>query len=110
MAGDKSDNLPGVQGIGMGTILKKLPFLSEERSYTIRELIDYCNQYPEDKMLQKIADGEKQITKGYKIMQLYSPNISYQTQQKVRYSIDNYPKHFSKTFVLKMMIEDNNEK
>ena len=106
MAGDKSDNLAGVQGIGMGTITKKLSFLSEDKSYTIKELIDYCNQYPEDRMLQKIANGEKEITKGYKIMQLYSPNISYQTQQRVRYSIDNYPKNFSKTFVLKMMIED----
>jgi len=106
MAGDKSDNLPGVQGIGMGTITKKLPFLAESKSYTIDELIDFCKEYPGDKMLQKIVEGKEVITKGYKIMQLYSPNISFQTQQKVLYSVENYPKFFSKTSVLKMMIED----
>ena len=106
MAGDKSDNLPGVQGVGMGTITKKLPFLSESKSYTITELINFCADYPEDKMLQKIVNGEEDIKTGYKIMQLYSPNISYQTQQKVLYSVENYPKTFSKTLVLKMMIED----
>lgn len=106
MAGDKSDNLPGVQGIGMGTITKKLPFLSDSKAYTIDELIEFCEKRPEDKMLQKIVNGVEDIKRGYKIMQLYSPNISFQTHQRVLYSIENYPKTFNRTSVLKMMIED----
>jgi DNA polymerase-1 len=34
IAGDKSDNLPGVGGAGLPTVSKRFPFLSEEKSYT----------------------------------------------------------------------------
>ena len=106
MAGDKSDNLAGVPGVGMGTVVKKLSFLSESKTYTIDDIIDFCNDHPDDKMLQKIVAGKKEMEIAYKIMQLYSPNISFQTHQKVLHSVENYPKTFNKTSVLKMMIED----
>ena len=43
IAGDTSDNLPGVQGIGLPTIKKRLPFLCEEKSYTIDEVVQYLS-------------------------------------------------------------------
>ena len=42
IAGDKSDNLPGIGGAGLATVSKRFPFLSEEKSYTIQELVDYA--------------------------------------------------------------------
>ena len=42
MAGDKSDNLPGVPGVGLATLAKRMPFLAEDRSVFIDEVIDYC--------------------------------------------------------------------
>ena len=42
MDGDASDNLPGVNRVGMKTIATKLPFMKDERSITIDELIEYC--------------------------------------------------------------------
>ena len=33
--GDSSDNLPGIRGVGFGTVKKRLSFLSEEKTYNI---------------------------------------------------------------------------
>jgi len=50
IVGDKTDNLPGVPGIGLPTVAKRFPFLVEEKSYTIQEIIDHC----EDKNIKNI--------------------------------------------------------
>ena len=42
IVGDRSDNLPGIAGIGLSTVSKRLPFLAEDKSYTINEVIEYC--------------------------------------------------------------------
>ena len=42
MDGDASDNLPGVPRVGMKTIATKLPFMGEDRTITIDELMEYC--------------------------------------------------------------------
>ena len=44
--GDKSDNIAGVRGLGLKTIQKKLPFLSENR---IVEMDEVLNELPEHK-------------------------------------------------------------
>ena len=42
----------------------------------------------------------------YKIMQLYSPNISIQGKNKICYAIEEAEQQFNKTEVMKMMNED----
>ena len=43
IVGDKSDNLDGVPGVGLPTVAKRLPFLSQKESYTIDSVIKFCN-------------------------------------------------------------------
>ena len=47
--GDVSDNIPGVKGVGLKTIHKYMPFLSDERKTSITEIIEYA----EKKSLEK---------------------------------------------------------
>jgi len=44
VVGDKSDNLPGVGGIGLPTIKKRFPFLSEDKGYDIESIVSYCKK------------------------------------------------------------------
>jgi 5'-3' exonuclease len=76
IAGDKSDNLVGVGGAGLATVAKRFPFLSEEKSYTIKELVDYAEDVDSKlKVFKNVVEGKEIIEKNYKMMQLYSPNI-----------------------------------
>jgi DNA polymerase-1 len=107
IVGDRSDNLPGIRGIGLSTVAKRLPFLSESDSCTIDTLMQYCeNTESELKAYKSIIENKDLIQHNYKMMQLYSPSISVQGKQKLKYAIDNFIPELNQTEFRKMMIED----
>ena len=107
MDGDASDNLPGVNRVGMKTIASKLPFMKEERDVTIDELIEYCENIESKlKVFKTIAESRKLIQHNYDMMQLYSPLISVQGKQTIDYALDNFECDFNKTELLRLMVED----
>lgn len=107
IAGDKSDNLPGVPGVGLSTIARRFPFLSESRDYTLDDIVEACEQVEKPlKVHEGIVDAVDVIEKNYKMMQLYFPLISIQGKQKVRFTLDNFEFEFNKTEVDKMMTYD----
>ena len=107
--GDSSDNLPGVKGVGFGTVAKRLEFLSEETTHTIDDVIEHCEKQLETsklKVYNNIIDNKELIEHNYKMMQLYAPQMSVQSKLFVKDSIENFDFSFNKTGILKMMIED----
>jgi DNA polymerase-1 len=107
MTGDSSDNLPGVSRVGFKTIAGKLPFMKEEKSVTIDQLLEYCeNMESKLKVYKNIAASKKIIEHNYKMMQLYSPLISVQGKQTIDYSLDNFECDFNRTELIKLMMED----
>jgi len=107
VAGDKSDNLPGVRGVGLATIAKRMPFFADEKSVTLTELVEYCAHNNTGlKKLEAIADAEELVAENYKIMQLYAPSISLDGKNKIKYIFDNFEPLFNKTEIIKRMNED----
>ena len=107
ICGDKSDNLKGVGGVGLATVAKRLPFLSEEKTYTLKDVYDSCNNIDSNLQVYKnIVEKIDIVEENYKLMQLYSPSISIQGKQMVRTAIDDSDCEFNKTEVIKMMMED----
>jgi len=107
--GDTSDNLPGVKGVGFGTVSKRLQFLSEDKTFTIDDVIDHCEQQLQEnklKVFNNIVDSKELIEHNYKMMQLYSPQMSIQSKMVVKDSVENFDFTFNKTGILKMMIDD----
>ena len=107
MAGDKNDNLPGVGGVGLPTVRKRFPFLAEERSYKITELLKYCKSIDSKIKAYHNVIGEQRLLKeNYKLMQLYFPNMSVQTKTRIRKVIGKPDMTYSKTEIVKMMVID----
>ena len=107
IVGDKSDNLPGVGNAGLKTVAKRFPFLAEEKNYTVQDIIDFCDA--EEKKLKvhhNILDNRQLIDDNYRIMQLYTPMMSAQSKEIVRYAVEEAPYEFNKTEILKMMAND----
>jgi 5'-3' exonuclease len=107
IVGDKSDNLSGVGRVGLATVAKRLPFLSEERDCSIKEVVDYCEAV-ENKVgaHTNIIEGEEIIRENYKLMQLYAPSISIQQKQHINDIFKNFKPLLNKTGVRKMMVQD----
>jgi len=107
IAGDPSDNLSGIGGVGLKTIAKRFTFFAEERDVTLLELIEFCeNQENKIKAYASIPESEQLIKENYSLMQLYSPSLSIQTKQSVDWTIEEFECDFNKTEVSGMMIQD----
>ena len=107
MTGDKSDNLAGVGGVGLATISKRIPFLTEEKSYTIEEVLEHCRNVDSKlKCFSSILEGEETIRQNYKLMQLYSPSVSVQVKQQMHNVLEENVPQFNKTKIRTMFIQD----
>jgi len=92
--GDKSDNISGVRGLGLKTIQKKLPFLSENRIVEMEEVI---TELPESKDV---------IELNYKLMQLSNVDISGSTKTKIIDKVNEPINRLIKFQFEKMFLED----
>lgn len=107
IAGDKSDNLDGIRGVGLTSLANKFSFLAEEQRYTVDDILEKCEANKDDgKMYQNILNEKQKVYLNYQIMQLYQPNMSLQAQNKVNYVLDNFVPEFNKTEFLKSSILD----
>jgi len=105
--GDSSDNLPGIRGVGFGTIKKRLSFLSEEKTYNVDDVIEHCEGVESNlKFYSNVIEGKELIEHNYKMMQLYSPQMSIQSKIHVKESIETFESTFNKTEIIGMMRED----
>ena len=105
--GDSSDSLPGIKGAGFATVAKRLNFLSSEKTYTIQEVIDFCEKTNSKlKFFSNIIEGKDLIEHNYKMMQLYVPQFSFQSKMFVKEAVEDFECTFNKTEIIRMMRED----
>ena len=90
--GDKSDNISGVKGLGLKTIRKKLPFLTENKIFNIEDIT------------KVLPESSEIIDRNYQLMQLQEVDISGSTKsrilQKIRQPINRLVKFKFETMFL----------
>tara|TARA_B100001094_G_scaffold331383_1_gene399478 strand:- start:7289 stop:8260 length:972 start_codon:yes stop_codon:yes gene_type:complete len=107
IAGDASDNLPGIKGAGLVSVKKRLSFLASEKDYTIDDVIEFCEKADSKlKFYVNMIEGKDTIAHNYKMMQLYSPLMSVQSKSMVKNAVENFECTFNKTTIIKLMRED----
>lgn len=107
IVGDKSDNIVGIPRIGLKTVAKNFPFLSEDNSATIDDLMNHCEALPKkSKAITSILENRTLIEDNYKLMQLYVPDISPIAAQKISYNINEFEPEFNRTDFVTMLARD----
>jgi len=108
MAGDSSDNLPGIKGAGLKTIAKRFPFLIREDEYVVADLIRECAMTGKKlKIHENIENNEKLIKDNYAIMQLQHPNIRPMNRQLITKAVDDFEPYFDKIKFTQMLFADD---
>ena len=106
IAGDKSDNLAGIQGAGLKTISKRLSFLCEDKMHTLDTVYDHCaNTDSKLKFFERIVEGWDTVETNYKVMNLTPPSISVQGRQKINYVLDNFEFELNATGLKRASVE-----
>ena len=81
--GDKSDNIPGVRGVGPKTLVNKLLFLQNE-NLDMNTLMESVSELDDEKLKKKILDNKDVLELNYKLMQLSDPEIGSSIKSNVR--------------------------
>ena len=110
IAGDKSDNIEGIPGVGLKTISRRFPFLKEEKTKTFSDILSHCkkelNDGEEIKAYRNILEAEDVLRRNYQMMQLYAPLLSIDAKNLVNATLQDPDQSFNKTELIKMMIKD----
>ena len=80
--GDVSDNINGVKGIGLKTIHKKLPILSEQATVTVDTLLNFSIGKKE-KVYENIVNSKQLLERNFQLMQLADVDISGDAKMKI---------------------------
>ncbi len=109
MAGDKSDNLEGVGGVGLKTVSKRFPFMREEKQATFDSILEHSRKCLEDKKIkayENVIENENILRRNYNMMQLYAPMLTIDAKKTIKKTIFKAGMQFNKTEILKMMTQD----
>ena len=105
--GDKSDNIPGVSGIGPKTLLKHIPNLNNGTQYSLDALWKTCNdKLDESKTYQKILNNQDIISNNWRLMNLELLDIPAATKSNIRKIMESSVTELNKTEFRKLFMED----
>ena len=107
IAGDKSDNLPGIPRAGLKTIKNRFPFMGEEEIQTVETIAEVCKNVDKKvKLHENILANLGLIQNNYDIMQLYKPVMSYTSKQQVEFALNNFEPEWNKIQFQKYLMRD----
>jgi DNA polymerase-1 len=75
--GDSSDNIKGINGVGIKTLQSKFPILLEDTVISLDELLDFCkSKKDEHKIYNSVLVSEQQLRLNWDLMSLKELDIS----------------------------------
>lgn len=84
--GDKSDGIPGINGISKNTLIKLFPSIIDEK-YTYKRMVEECYELKKKKKLKtydKIIDSELELYRNAKLMNLKAPFMNQSAVDAVK--------------------------
>lgn len=107
MVGDKSDNLAGIPRVGLKTIKNRFSFMSSSIAYEPEDIFEACETTKKPIGVHKnILENKELVEDNYKLMQLYSPNISNTHKKQVNFALSEFDKSYNKIEIIKKMVLD----
>lgn len=108
--GDKSDNIPGVYGCGIKTLIKRFPEITGEDKLSVDDLFDLCETKIEEtkgkiKIYKDILEAKDQILMNESLMQLNDVDISGQIKMKILERFDSKETPINKIDFMKVLLK-----
>ena len=105
--GDKSDNINGVMGAGLNSLIKYIPQITEDEDFTAMDLINFVNNSDSKiKLLENIKKSSNIIKRNYLLMQLNKVDIPNHTKMKIQGAVNNKVPQLVKYKFQTMFIKD----
>lgn len=111
IVGDESDDVKGIDGVGLKTVAKRFPeLLNTEKDYYSSDIIDMCKKHIDAgskiKIYQSIFDNKDIIDRNWKLMYLDTNCISANQIAKLEYAINNFQPRIDKLGMIKSLLSN----
>ena len=107
LEGDVSDNIPGIDGVGIKRVLQAYPFLSDDKQVTLQEIYNYSENYKgKYKIYERVLDNKLLIERNYELMQLKATSIQSFTQLRIEEIIKKQVPKIDKMTFSRLITED----
>lgn len=84
LSGDDSDNIDGILGSGLKTIIKCFPQFKDHVQYTLNDICNFCELNKKKyKLYNNILENKNILNRNYELMQLKDTQIQSFTQLRV---------------------------
>ena len=108
LLGDSGDNVPGVNGLGIKTLLKTFPELANNTEITLEDVLDKCDKLEARKKVHdNILNYKHQLFINRQLMDLKNPNIPEDALEEINSLILNPNKELNSQEFIKLYNEDN---
>jgi DNA polymerase-1 len=89
LSGDESDNIDGIQGSGLKTILKCFPQFAEHTQLSLEQIYTHCEQNKKKyKLYSNILENKNIVERNHALMQLKDTQLQSFTQLRVNEILD----------------------
>lgn len=106
--GDKSDNVEGIPGLGLKTILKAFPLLADEEVHTTESMLEYIKSQPKKIKGHELFENNLEILERNRtLMQLSEPTFSGNLRMKIIDRFEEPVPKFSKQEFLKVGLKSS---
>ena len=107
MEGDVSDNIPGLDGVGLKRVLQAFPFLGEEPQVCLQQIYNYSeNNKGKYKIYERVLDNKLLLERNYELMQLHNTQIQSFTQLRIEEIVAKQIPKIDKMGFSKLITED----
>lgn len=110
LVGDVSDNIPGVDGVGLKTAAKRFPkFADVTLDLQVQDILQYCQEMLDNKSKIKVysdvLNAKEVLERNWQLMYLDSSSLSASQMQKVDFTVENFKPNVNKLGLIRTMIE-----
>jgi len=107
MEGDVSDNITGLDGVGLKRVTQAFPFLGEDPQACLQQIYNYSeNNRSRYKIYERVLDNKLLLERNYELMQLHNTQIQSFTQLRIEEIINKPVPKIDKMSFSKLITED----
>jgi 5'-3' exonuclease len=105
LCGDDSDNIPGIQGLGFKSVVKKFPLLASDETIILQDIINYARAQ-KGVVYKRVVEETNIVIRNWQLVHLDGSMLSSDQMKRVEYVVDTFKPTVNKMGLIKLLLKE----